>query len=289
MIRKFNTPRLFLDFNYEYLDKHFSAYQNIIDLLEASLRSLEVYEAGYKIEDENEEDAFIICLFFKGGKCSLSSHIWNDSLIEKLIEIPEFKKSTRKETIYSGNRDLVLAVIKFYKIEYEIGYGKERILYECNATNPDLIIASGKCEHATEADRNIVFELMIENNKQQHSGRLSINPESISNLVEVGINQKTFYKWIDNNELVSILQVGLGRISAINHVFTPNRFRNKSYGKSIIAVVTENLLINSKPIILASDANFPYSNAAFLSVGFKPVYQFITAPNWEYVQNNFLI
>ena len=92
------------------------------------------------------------------------------------------------------------------------------------------------------------------------------------------IDVQSICKWTVNGKIVSMLQIApsVNGYPTITLFYTDEKHRNKGYGKSLLIEATNLVLNRFDKVGLTSDVTSEYSNKTFISVGYKPVYKFIT-------------
>ena len=98
----------------------------------------------------------------------------------------------------------------------------------------------------------------------------------------------TIFKWIDNNEIVSIAAIVRKTKNAgiVGLVYTPGKFRGRGYATSCVQKISELILSNGYSYCgLFTDKSNPTSNYIYKKIGYLPTIEF---SDIEYEKQNHL-
>src|SRR5687768_12567129 len=95
-IIRHTTEAEFLEFNENYLYNNSITYAYIIQLLENPEKFNVKFDLGYTIIDDENNDLFIISLFWDDHRCMINRHNWNEAVINASTSTPEFINATNR-------------------------------------------------------------------------------------------------------------------------------------------------------------------------------------------------
>jgi uncharacterized protein len=133
-------------------------------------------------------------------------------------------------------------------------------------------LSEGEFEICTSKDLDLVtewisrfqIECALDNQRNQEDLR-----KDMAHYIE----QKKFFKWIDNSQIVSIAAINAETdyYSKISLVYTPTEFRRKNYARSCVWSLTKLILKTQPTVCLFTDKSNPTSNKIYGEIGFEAV------------------
>ncbi len=130
-------------------------------------------------------------------------------------------------------------------------------------------------DHLRKEDFELVLDYWylsnLEMKKDMPSENFKVNKEDLYEEALTWVDNDTFYLLRDSedNVVCMVKYQLLGDMAKLTHVYTPVKYRSKGYAKSVVNLVTKELLNKGYKVVLYTDYNNPRSNKAYLNAGFK--------------------
>lgn len=147
----------------------------------------------------------------------------------------------------------------------------EMRIYRLDAVN-DITLSPGRLRLATMADKRMLDDWLDAFNIDCFGSSAAAHPhQDLTGPIEQG----HLYLWEDGGVPVSLC--GKTRptdtAASIGPVYTPPDYRGRGYATTCVAVVCRGILESGRKMCtLYADLANPYSNAAYVKVGFYPVF-----------------
>lgn len=169
----------------------------------------------------------------------------------------------------------------FYAFEFSNFYGKRQvgekklIVHKLTSVN-SLPLASGELVNATMNDIELLTDWTM-NFEEDVQSFPKQNREQILNITQRRVGLGDIFKWIDNDEIVSIVAIvrKTKNASIIGLVYTPEKLRGRGYATSCVQKLSELILCNGyKYCGLFTDKSNPASNHIYKKIGYFPILEF---------------
>lgn len=260
------TPRGFLDANYNYLEQNELKNNLIIGL-----------SLGFEEKDKEHNDVNFLSVVNNGSIEAVSFRntprvvIAGDSEKNEAIRLlAEFYESLGpKIGGVLGEKNIsekFADTMKRSQIKK-----REMIVHELEKTN-DLTLSKGKLERAKLEDLDRIFEYRIAFDNEAF-GYSRIEYDELRSETDNRIRNGNFYKWICDNEIVSMAAVvrRTKNIGIIGFVYTPEKFRGNGYATSTVLSVSNEILKSGlSKCGLFTDKSNPTSNHIYHEIGYRP-------------------
>lgn len=152
---------------------------------------------------------------------------------------------------------------------------KTMIAHQLTKVN-DVPISTGVFEQATSNDIELVTDWSL--NFQEDAQLLpKQSREQLLKSVTTRISLGNIFKWVDNNEVVSIAAIvrKTKNVGFIGFVYTPNNQRGKGYATSCVKKLSEHILNDGfKYCGLFTDKSNPTSNHIYKKIGYEIITEF---------------
>ena len=149
------------------------------------------------------------------------------------------------------------------------------IVHKLLAVNP-LPLAPGKLDMATMNDIDLLTDWTIHFEKDTGTFPKQ-SREQIVNSTRTRVGSGHFFKWIANDETVSIAAIvrKTRNVGVVGLVYTPDSFRGKGYATSCVQKVSEHILSAGYSCCgLFTDQSNPTSNHIYKKIGYVPTSTF---------------
>ncbi len=135
-----------------------------------------------------------------------------------------------------------------------------------------ILISEGTFMVCTIEDVNVVsdwvyrFQIECDLDNKMSLEQTRIDMEKL-------INRKKLFKWLDNNQIVSIAAINAETefYSKISLVYTPIEFRRKNYARSCVWSLTKMILEIQPTVCLFTDKSNPTSNKIYSEIGYEAI------------------
>jgi predicted GNAT family acetyltransferase len=270
-IKKFASPREFLEYNEELLNaqyfEHFHLHQIFSELRKGEIRLI----AGYNIIDDDDSNAIIVRV---REEFYIYSNKWNEKLIDFLET--ELKQIQTEVKLLRGRKEIILELVERMKLKYEIL--NDRLIYYCENVAPLSNKIRGKFGIANISDWATIERMSVDYYIEEFEGKGQQPIDSVKASAYKGIKSGTIFKWSANGRIVSIARlIGDNPFHAmIGGLFTKVIERKKGYAYILTSELTRHLLNKgiSKCGILTEATKIP-TNKIFEKVGYRKVYDWI--------------
>lgn len=189
---------------------------------------------------------------FIAGKM-MDAGIWVDSIIGDRQSAQAFAQawSVKKETV----------------IEEVMNQG----LYRADSVNRKLAKSSGTWRVASSRDARLLEEWMLL--FERETGISVSTPAEAARKIDEFLDRKEVFVWEDHGEVVSCMKKARPSKHGItvSFVFTPARYRRRSYARTLVAEVTEELLQEYDFAMLYTDLSNPTSNKIYQEIGYEQI------------------
>ncbi|RIW35102.1 GNAT family N-acetyltransferase [Bacillus salacetis] len=151
---------------------------------------------------------------------------------------------------------------------YEVNM-RQRI-YRLDRLN-DIEISEGKMEQADGSEVDLVTQWLMGFTEDTPGKPISI--EDASKRAKEMLEEKSVFFWEVEGVPVSMARRARKTDNGItvNFVYTPNKFRRKGYGRSVVAELSSMLLETNQFCTLYTDLDNPTSNKIYMEIGYTPV------------------
>lgn len=157
------------------------------------------------------------------------------------------------------------------------GAGKEAAvlmdqgLYRIDAVNERLKKSSGSWRVANKNDAKLLGQWYLLFEKDTEIGMST--EEEASAKVERFIEEKEIYVWEIGGEAVSCMKKARPSRNGItvSFVFTPKEHRCKGFARTLVAEVTDELLLEYDFVMLYTDLKNPASNKIYSEIGYEKI------------------
>ena len=271
---EFKTFSNFLRHNEAHMEANFYVYFHVFKLL-PRLRSKEAgVFAAYNITDDEGQQ--IIALHVTGSYY-LFSFGWTVPMLELLAQQVEVAKC-KTNFQFLGQRDLVLELLHRHDRQWEVF--KERLIYQCDEVTDLSGLSTAEVENAALSDVEKLTEMTLAYDVDEYPDKPERDEEKAFRQVLYGIETNNMFVVKNAGEICAMLQViqtdGFDR-PIIGSLYTLPQQRNKGYATLLLRTVTEGLLkFGYEACGLLSDITNPASNKAFVKVGYRPIYHWIS-------------
>jgi hypothetical protein len=169
----------------------------------------------------------------------------------------------------------------FYSCEFSNFYGKRQvgertmIVHKLISVN-SLPLAPGNLVTATLNDIDLLTDWTI-NFEQDAQTFPKQSREQILKSIQTRVSLGNIFKWIDNDEIVSIAAIVRKTKNAgiVGLVYTPDKLRGRGYATSCVQKLSELILSSGYRYCgLFTDKSNPTSNHIYKKIGYLPTIEF---------------
>ncbi|ANU15553.1 GNAT family N-acetyltransferase [Planococcus halocryophilus] len=145
-------------------------------------------------------------------------------------------------------------------------------LYRIDAVNKGLQKSVGSWRVASNKDAKLLIEwyklFEDETGIDRHSTQ-----EQATQRIEDFLERKEVYVWEVEGSIVSCMKKGRPSKNGItvSFVFTPKPYRTKGYARTLVAEVTDELLLEYDFVMLYTDLANPTSNKIYREIGYEQI------------------
>ncbi|MDB5281408.1 MAG: hypothetical protein JWO06_483 [Bacteroidota bacterium] len=219
------------------------------------------------------------CVFINavedGNICASSIKTISKAVISCNSNHPEHIKALAQYYL-ANNIQLTGAVGEtFHSTAFTKFYGGEEInrrgmiVHRLTTVN-QLPMSPGSFEVATQNDLDLITQWTL--NFEEDTGTF---PKATAEQVKAGatlrINNGVIFKWIDNNEIVSIAAIvrKTKNVGFLGLVYTPPQWRGKGYATTIVQILSRHILQQGyKYCGLFTDISNPVTNHIYKRIGY---------------------
>jgi len=266
-----NTPEDFLNKNLLLLEKNELDNNLILGICQ-----------GYEDKSKEQKNCQLISNFDNNGNiiCSIKNTQiavlgGNTNNEELVLGISNYYKDNKIDLMgVFGREDIAHAFSKLYgkpilKTKGMLSH-KLDVLKQIN-------IIEGSFEVCSFTDENQLIEFIEEFHIELNYFPKKDKEEIKSTCLKL-INEKRIFKWVKDNEIVSIAAIvrNTNNIGIIGGVYTPKQNRGKGYATSIVYNLSKHILnIGYKYSGLFTDIDNPTSNKIYKKIGYESESKFI--------------
>ena len=265
----YKTLTEFIEANQNYIEENFFAHFNLIKVIQSHPKEDTKIINAFNIVDN--DNSYVLCLVLE-GRMLIYSTKWNNNIIKKLSD-----EITFDGVSFSGQKHFILDLFTHNKIEYEVF--KDRIVYDCEKVTDNIVVSSGQFSLAETDDLEKISELTYNYHLEEYKERAFRDYENIKNGTKHNLDNELIFKWMDNGEITSIIQVVSHQcnLPIIGSFYTDKKIRGNGYGSSLLFSLTNYLLSNGyEKCGLVSDATNQTTNKIFQGIGYKNIYETIS-------------
>lgn len=144
-------------------------------------------------------------------------------------------------------------------------------LYRIDAVARNLGKSPGNWRVANKRDAELLEAWYLLFEKDTGIGASSHKEASMK--IEQFLDDKEVYVWEDGGETVSCMKKSRPSKHGItvSFVFTPEKHRKKGYARTLVAEVTEELLLEFDFVMLYTDLKNPTSNKIYTEIGYEKI------------------
>lgn len=144
-------------------------------------------------------------------------------------------------------------------------------LYRIDALTRGLEKSPGNWRVANKRDAELLEAWYLLFEKDTGIGASSHKEASMK--IEQFLDDKEVYVWEDGGETVSCMKKSRPSKHGItvSFVFTPEKHRRKGYARTLVAEVTEELLLEYDFVMLYTDLKNPTSNKIYTEIGYEKI------------------
>ncbi|WP_033541986.1 GNAT family N-acetyltransferase [Planococcus sp. CAU13] len=144
-------------------------------------------------------------------------------------------------------------------------------LYRIDAVAKGLEKSPGTWRVANKRDAELLEEWYLLFEKDTGMGPSSYKEAAAK--IERFLNDKEIYVWEVQGEVVSCMKKSRPSKHGISvgFVFTPEKHRRKGYARTLVAEVTEELLLEYDFVMLYTDLKNPTSNKIYSEIGYEQI------------------
>lgn len=145
-------------------------------------------------------------------------------------------------------------------------------LYRIDAINRGLKKSAGSWRVASNKDAKILIEWYKLFEEETGLGRQSTQ-EQATQRIEEFLDRKEVFVWEVDGSIVSCMKKGRPSKNGVtvSFVFTPMIFRANGYARTLVAEVTEELLLEYDFVMLYTDLANPTSNKIYREIGYEQI------------------
>lgn len=145
-------------------------------------------------------------------------------------------------------------------------------LYRIDAVNKGLQKSEGSWRVASNKDAKLLIEWYKLFELETGLGRRSTQ-EQAAQRIEEFLDRKEVYVWEVDGSIVSCMKKGRPSKNGItvSFVFTPKVFRANGYARTLVAEVTDELLLEYDFVMLYTDLTNPTSNKIYREIGYEQI------------------
>lgn len=152
---------------------------------------------------------------------------------------------------------------------------RELVIHQLEKTN-DITLSKGRFEKAGIKNLMQIAEFRMDFETESF-GDARLKHEEFIRDTEIRIKNETIYNWIEDDCLVSIAAIvrKTKHSSVIGMVYTPEQYRGKGFGTSIVFSLSNEILKSGfTKSVLFTDKSNPTSNSIYKKIGYEPVVEF---------------
>ena len=144
-------------------------------------------------------------------------------------------------------------------------------LYRIDALAPGLEKSRGTWRVANKRDAELLEEWYLLFERETGIGASSHGEASMK--IEQFLEDKEVYVWEVAGETVSCMKKARPSKHGItvSFVFTPKKYRGRGYARTMVAEVTEELLLEYDFVMLYTDLKNPTSNKIYTEIGYEKI------------------
>lgn len=145
-------------------------------------------------------------------------------------------------------------------------------LYRIDAVNKGLQKSGGSWRVASNKDAKLLIEWYKLFEEETGIDRRSTQ-EQATQRIEEFLERKEVYVWEVDGAVVSCMKKGRPSKNGItvSFVFTPVAYRKKGYARTLVAEVTDELLLEYDFVMLYTDLANPTSNKIYREIGYEQI------------------
>ncbi|MGI2328820.1 GNAT family N-acetyltransferase [Planococcus sp. YIM B11945] len=250
---------------YEHEDKY-SLFLGILSQVKAGR-----YEDYFLAIAEQEERALAACLMTPPHPLQLIN-FENAEDIESGIAKLLLRSGTEVSGVV-GDQDTANKFAEFWTAETseQTHVLMNQGLYRADAVASRLEKSPGTWRVANKKDAPLLEEWMLL--FESETGIEMSGPAEAARKIDLFIEEKEVYVWEAEGEVVSCMKKTRPSKHGItvSFVFTPNNHRRKGYARSLVAEVTEELLLEYDFAMLYTDLQNPTSNKIYKEIGYEQI------------------
>ncbi len=225
----------------------------------------------FNIKGDNNEHLTVLhstdaCLIYADGYT-----VEMISLLHKELNFAKFNKYH-----FAGSKNVIKELFAFGNRTYKTV--KDRNFYTCRQLDNNFICSAGKMTIGDLSKLDELTDLSVQFT-ESYEKKKGISSEQQA-IVRAGIINNIFFQWTQNNCICSVIQAIENQhdFPVIGHFFTNPGLRGKGYGGSLVYSLTNLLLCHDNEFCrLVTEADNPYSNRAFIKVGYTKDGDYLSA------------
>lgn len=185
----------------------------------------------------------------------------------------ELRKSGLEVRGIVGDKEAAqkFALIWAAETNKEIELHMDEGLYRVDAVTKGLEKSPGTWRVANKRDAELLEEWYLLFEKDTGIGASSHKEAAAK--IEQFLDDKEIYVWEVEGEVVSCMKKSRPSKHGISvgFVFTPEKYRKKGYARTLVAEVTEELLLEFDFVMLYTDLKNPTSNKIYSEIGYEQI------------------
>lgn len=269
--KRFHPPSKFLEYNSKRLNELYFEHFHLNSLLEDLLKGVGNLHDLYNII--NEEGTNVMALWVD-NIYFLYADSWNKmaiTIISNSLNLDDYEIN-----LLRGQKNLIEDIIKQKNLKGIIL--NDRIIYDCQVTTDKKSKVEGKLILGDEKHSDQIIKLNVDYYNEDFKGKGSKSNDQVALSVKLGIQEKSIYAWLVEDEIVSVLRIinDDKNNKMIGGMYTSKIHRQKGYAAEILKFATNHILKNgaSKCGLLTERENIG-ANKAVLSANYQKRYEWV--------------
>lgn len=258
----------FYDSNKKLIFSNRLAHYHLIKYFEELNEGRQSIYQSYNIVDDEGGNVIIV---WGDSVLYLYSLKWSDTIVDGLQSKIELSKFT-KRVIFCGTNDLILALFRKSKLEFEII--KQRLLYECTST----VNLKWQCEgsaYFTEIEfLEEVAEMTYRYGIEEWGHRKDRDLNHARQMILTSLTNNTSCFWWSDGKIRTIASIidSEAKLPIIGSLYTNPEDRGKGYARCLVHEIAKQLSTGKRAkCAIVSDAIDPVTNKMFQEIGFTVV------------------